>query len=153
MAGTVATAVLSEERLKVMPPAGAAAEIARVTFTVRVALTLIGFGLIVGVTVTETFAVSGANPTAVAFTCVEPIVTPVTCGFAAGMSNPAGTNTLEVIVATDAFALVKLMVSPPGGEANERLTGRLALWPGASTGSAPKLMRLLVTVKGAVAFV
>src|SRR5580704_1814075 len=45
VAGTVATPVLSEAMLNVMPPAGAAAEIVRVTFAVLVAFTLIGLGL------------------------------------------------------------------------------------------------------------
>lgn len=90
---------------------------------------------------------------AVAVTVVEPIATPVTCGFVAGTISPAGTKTLGVIVAMAVFELVKLMVSPLGGAANERLTGRLLLWPGARTGTVPKLMRFAVTVRGAVAVV
>jgi len=144
----VAATVLSEARLKVIPPAGAGAEMVRVSVTVPVAFTLIGFGLTEAVTVTVTVAESGANPVAVAVICVAPMDTPVTWGFAAGMNSPAGTKTLGVIVATEVFALVKLMVRPPGGAAKERLTGRLPLWPGAKTGIVSKLMRLLVTVRG-----
>ncbi len=151
--GTVAATVLSEARLKVMPPVGAAAEIVKVTFTVLLAFTLTGFGLSESVTVTLTFPVSGANPVAVAVIWVEPIITPVTWGFADGTCNPAGTKTFGVTVATEGLELVKLMVRPPGGAANERLTGRLPLCAGARTGMVPKLMRLLVTDRGAVALV
>lgn len=147
----MAAAGLSEDRLKVIPPTGAGAEIVRVTFAVRVAFTLMELGFSEAVTVTVTAPVSGANPTAVAVICVAPIATPAICGFAAGMSSPAGTKTLDVIVATDIFALLKLMVRPPAGAAKERLTGRLPLWPGAKTGIVPKLMALLVTMSGAVA--
>ena len=66
VAGTVAAAVLSDDRLKVMPPTGDEAEMVRVTFTVLVALTLTEVGLSESVTVTVTVPVSGANPTAVA---------------------------------------------------------------------------------------
>jgi len=134
-----------------MPPAGAAAEMVSVTLTDLWALTLIEPGVNVPVTVTETLAVSGANPVAVALICAEPIAPPVTCGFAEGMSKPAGTKTLGVTVATVAFVLVKLIVRPPVGAAKERLTGRLALCPGPRTGIVPKLMRLPVTANGAVA--
>jgi hypothetical protein len=125
--GTVAAAALSEARLNVIPPAGAAAEMVRVTFTVRVAFMLIELGLSESVTVTETLPESGANPVAVAVICVEPIITPVTWGFADGICKPAGTKTLGVTAATEGLELVKLMVRPPGGAANERLTGRLPL--------------------------
>src|SRR5712691_9114735 len=97
-AGTVATDGVSEARLNVIPPAGAGAEIVNVSMTVRVALTEMEGGVTDAVTVTVTAAVSGANPVAVAVTCVEPMVTPVTCGFADGMNKPAGTKTLGVIV-------------------------------------------------------
>src|SRR6266849_315425 len=97
MAGTVATLTVSEDRLNVMPPVGAAAEMVRVTFTVLVAFTLMELGL--------------SEPVAVI--CVAPIDTPVTWGFAAGMRRPAGTKTLGVIVATEVFALLKLTVRPP----------------------------------------
>lgn len=151
VAGTVAAAVLSDARLKVMPPVGAAADMVSVRFTVLVALMLTEVGLSEAVTVTVTVPVSGAKPTAVAVTCVEPMATPVTCGFAAGMSRPAGTKTLDVMVATEVLALLKLIVRPPGGAAKERLTGRLPLWPGAKAGIVPKLTKLLVTMRGAVA--
>src|ERR1700688_1238630 len=44
VAGTVATLIVSEEGLNVIPPAGAAAEMVRVTFIVLVALTLMEAG-------------------------------------------------------------------------------------------------------------
>src|SRR5271163_1144959 len=151
VAGTVATLGVSEVRLKVIPPAGAAAEMLRVTFTVVVAFTLMELGLNESVTVTVAPTVSGANPVAVPVICAEPMVTPVTWGFADGMVRPAGTNTLGVTVATAKLELAKLIVRPPVGAAKERLTGRLALCPGPSTGMVPKLTRLFVTVRGAVA--
>ena len=153
LAGTVAAAVLSDERLNTMPAGGAAAEIDNVTFVVLVAFTLIELGLSESVTVTVTAAVSGANPAAVAVTCVAPIATPVTCGFAAGMNRPAGTKTLGEMVATELFALAKLMVNPLAGAAKDKLTGKLPLCPGANVGMVPKLIRLLVTASGAVALV
>src|SRR6266436_5806236 len=151
VAGTVAAAVLSEDRLNVMPPVGAAAEMASVTFAVLVAFTLMVLGFSESVTVTVTVPVSGANPTAVAANWVAPIATPVTWGFAAGTSRPAGTKTLGVIVATEVFALRKLMVRPFAGAGKDRLTGRLQLCPGAKLGIVPKLMTLLVTMRGAMA--
>src|SRR5208282_1005985 len=151
VAGTVATLGVSEARLNVIPPAGAAAEMVRVTLTVLVAFKLMEFGFKESVTVTATLALSGANPVAEPLICVVPMVAPVTWGFADGMSRPAGTKTLGVTVATAGLELAKLMVSPPVGAAKERLTGRLALCPGPSTGIVPKLIRLAVTVSGAVA--
>jgi len=152
--GTVAKFVLSIDKLNVIPfGCGAGADMPNVMLLVRVAGTPNGFGLNAAVTVTDTFAVSGAKPMAVAFTRVDPMVTPVTWGLAAGTISPAGTNTLGVIVATAVFALAKLIVRPPGGAANERLMGKLPDWPGARTGMAPKLMRLLVTVRGVEALV
>ena len=153
LAGTVAAAVLSDERLNTMPAAGAAAEMDNVTFVVLVAFTLIELGLSESVTVTVTAALSGANPAAVAVTCVAPIATPVTCGFAAGMNRPAGTKTLGEMVATELLALAKLMVNPLAGAAKDKLTGKLPLCPGANVGMVPKLIRLLVTASGAVALV
>ena len=69
---------MSDARLKVMPPGGAAAETVRVAFAVLVAFTEMEVGLSEAVTVTATATVSGANPVAVAVTCVEPMVTAVT---------------------------------------------------------------------------
>ena len=137
--------------MKVIPPAGAAAEIVKVTLTDLVAFTPIDPGFKESVTVTVTLAESGAKPVAVALICAEPIAPPVTCGFAEGISKPAGTKTLGVTVAMELLELVKLIVRPPGGAAKERLTGRLALCAGPKTGIVPKLMRLLVTANGAVA--
>ena len=74
----MATAVLSEDRLNVMPPVGAPAEMFSVTLVVPVAFTLIEVGFSESVTVTVTVPVSGANPTAVAVICVAPIATAVT---------------------------------------------------------------------------
>src|SRR5271167_261344 len=101
-----------------------------VTFVVSVAFKLIEVGFNESVTVTVTFAVSGANPVAVALICAEPIAAPVTCGFAEGIKRPAGTKTLCVTEATAVLELVKLMVRPPVGAANERLTGKLLVCPG-----------------------
>jgi|SRR5277367_3722896 len=151
VAGTVATAVLSEERLNVIPPAGAAAEIVSATFVLLVAFTLIELGFNESVTVTVTLAESGANPVAVPVIEAEPIAAPVTCGFADGIKRPAGTNTLCVTEATAVLELVKLIVRPPVGAAKERLTGRLPLCPGPKTGTVPKLISFVVIVSGAVA--
>jgi hypothetical protein len=127
VAGTVATPVLLEDRLNVMPPAGAAAERLIVAVVVLVAFSEMEVGLSEEVTVTETATVSGANPAALAVICAEPMATPVTCGLAAGINAPAGTNTLGVTVATAVFVLAKSMVKPPVGAATDKLTGRLAL--------------------------
>ena len=55
-------------------------------------------------------------------------------------------KTLGVTVATLGLVLVKLTVTPLAGAAVDRLIGRLAVWPGPSVGSAPRLITLLVTV-------
>jgi hypothetical protein len=153
VAGTVATPVLLEDKLNVMPPAGAAADRLIVAVVVLVAFSEMVVGVSEEVTVTVTATVSGANPAALAVICADPIDAPVTCGFAAGSTAPAGTKTLGVTVATAVLVLAKLIVNPPVGAATERLTGRLAFCDGAKTGTVPKLMRLLVTVMGAVALV
>ena len=66
------------------------------------------------------------------------------CGFAAGIRNPSGMNTLGVIVATLVSLLVNEIVTPPGGALIPRLTAKPAVWPGATTGGAPMLIKLVV---------
>src|SRR5260370_9167729 len=106
-----------------MPPAGAAAEMASVTFAVLVAFTLMVLGFSESVTVTVTVPVSGANPTAVAVNWVAPIATPVTWGFAAGTSRPAGDKTFGGVVATRGFARSEVMYKPCAGAGYRRAIG------------------------------
>ena len=85
-------------------------------FEVRPAMTAkLVAGVKLNVRVTLTTLVSGANPAALAVIDAVPGVTPVICGFAAGMRTPAGMNTLGVIVAT----LVSLLC-----ERNRHAAGR-----------------------------
>jgi hypothetical protein len=133
VAATVAKLVLLLDKLNVIPlGCGAGAEIAREILPVRVAGRESEAGLNAAVTVTCTVPVSGANPAAEAVITVDPIATPVTCGFAAGTCWPCGTKTLGVIVATAEFPLLKLMVIPPVGASEDRLTARLPDCPGAT---------------------
>ena len=53
---------------------------------------------------------------------VVPIATPVICGFCEPSLNPAGMNTLGVIVAAAVLLLVKVTVTPPGGAITPRLS-------------------------------
>ena len=121
--GTVATAVLSIDVLSVSPPAGAGDDRLSVMFDVRSAMTAkFVAGVKLNVSVTVTALVSGANPAALAVIDAVPGMTPVICGFAAGMRSPAGMNTLGVIVATLVSLLTNEIVTPPGGASMPRLT-------------------------------
>ena len=142
---TVATLALAVERLKVRPLLGAGAEMVTVMFLVVLVTTLKG---VVKVTFTDTFAEreSGAKPTAVALIVAEPMLTPVTWGFADGTTAPGGMETLPVTVATFVSVLTNVTVTPPAGAGVDRLIGRLSAWPSPSVGSEPRLITLLVTV-------
>lgn len=97
------------------------------------------------VTVTWTASVSGAKPVALAVTLTVPMATPVTWGFEEATVAPAGTNTLEVMVAMLVFELVKFTVTPPVGAGEERLNARLLVCPGATTKPVAILISELVT--------
>src|SRR4029453_2068155 len=118
---TVATLVLAVARLNVRPPVGAGAEIFTVMLPVVLVTTLKGVG--VNVTLTDTFAEreSGAKPTAVALILAEPMLTPVTWGFADGPTAPVGMETLPVTVATLVLVLTNVTVTPPAGAGVDRL--------------------------------
>ena len=129
----MAVAALSVDNENTIPPAGAGAEIERVTVLVPpFEMTVTGLGLRVAVTVTFTGCVSGPNPMAVALTFVVPIRTPVICGLALGVCAPAGMNTLGVIVAFPGTLLVKFTVKPPAGAGCDKLKAILTDWPGAT---------------------
>jgi hypothetical protein len=139
LAGTVATAGLSDLSVNVMPPTGAGAEMFNVVFVEVVKLMFVVAGLNVAVTVTFATRVAGAKPGANAVIVDVPMTTPVTCGFAAGVCWPAGMKTLAVTVATVGALLVKVTVVPPGGAGLGRLRARLCIWPGATAGIIPRL--------------
>ena len=68
---------------------------------------------------------------------MAPSATPVTCGFTGGSSWPFGmviVNGLIVAIAGSAM-LSAITTSPTAGV--ERLIGRLADWPGPTTGTTP----------------
>lgn len=46
-----------------------------------------------------------------------PALTPVSCGYVVGNIEPAGTNTLDVMVAAAGLLVVKVIVKPPAGAA------------------------------------
>src|SRR5687767_17041 len=121
--GTVANVVLSIDVFNVSPPAGAGEDRPSVIFDVRPAITAkFVAGVRLKVSVTTTAFVSGANPAALAVMDVVPGVTPVICGFAAGIRTPAGMNTLGVTVAMFVSLLSNEIVTPPGGASMPRLT-------------------------------
>ena len=62
------------------------------------------------------------------------------------MVCPAAMNTLAVTVAIDVSLLAKLTVTPPVGAGAVRLIGKLTLCPRPIAGSAPRLIKVLVTV-------
>ena len=103
-------------------------------------------GLKVAATVTVAVRVAGAKPGANAVIVDVPMVTPVTCGLAAGVCCPAGTKTLAVTVATVVALLVKVTVVPPGGAGLGRLRAKLIIWPGATAGIMPRLTCAAVPV-------
>ena len=93
VAGTVASAVLSLDVFSVSPPAGAGDDRLSVIFDVRPAIAAkFVAGVKLNVSVTVATFVSGANPAALAVIDDVPGVTPVICGFAAGIRSPAGMN-------------------------------------------------------------
>ena len=110
-----------------MPPAGAGAERFSVMLSVLDSITSNGFGVNTRFKVTLTSRVSGAKPGAVARICVVPIRTPVTCGFAAGVTCPAAMNTQGSIEAMDGLRLVSVTTRPPPGAGLVMLTGRLTV--------------------------
>jgi len=157
--GTVAMPTLLEPRVNMIPPAGAGAEIVRFRLPAGGDMGMERvLGLNAAVTLTLAIATSGAYPVAVAVICVEPMVPPVTCGFAVGTVRPAAMKTLDgtteasvVGAAPPGFAAVaKLTVTPPVGAATPRLSGRLTVWPGAMVGSTPRLISEAVEVTDAV---
>jgi len=140
LAGTVASAVLSLESVKVRPPAGAAPEMVRVALVVTVLYVLSGDGVMVAIVLTVTGPEAGAKPVPVAAMVVLPMETPVTCGLVVGTVDPAAMKIDEVTVATDGLALVRVMVRPPVGAGVPRLIGRLWVPPRATVGMVPKLI-------------
>jgi hypothetical protein len=154
--GTVATALLLELRAKVIPPAGAGAEMVRFRLVGVFRGSERVFGLKAAVTVTLAVTTSGAYPVAVAVIWVDPMVPPVTCGFAVRTVRPAEIKTLAgTTVASDVgagapAAVAKLIVTPPAGAAVPRLSGRLTIWPGARVGIVPRLISEAVDVTDAV---
>src|SRR5262245_10704877 len=93
--------------------------------------------------VTVTLAVSGAKPTALATICADPMATPCTVGFAAGICTPPGPKISRLTVATAGFVLNSETVTPPAGAGTPRLSGRPTSTPGATTTDDPRLIRLL----------
>lgn len=150
LAGTVASAVLLLERVKVRPPLGAAPEMARRALAVTPLLVLSGEGVMVAVVLTVTGPEAGAKPLPVAVIVVLPIETPVTCGFAAGTVEPAAMKIDEVTVAIAGLLLVSVIVRPPVGAAVPKLIGRLCVPPSATVGIVPKLISEAVAVTVAV---
>ena len=122
VAGTVATATLSELRLTVRPPAGAGAGKVNVRFCVVVPVIVRVFGVNAGVAFTCTVWLAGVYAGAVAVMFADPRPTPVTWGCVVGVVAPAGTVTLEVTVTLEGSLLVKVTVTPPAGAGVERVT-------------------------------
>src|SRR5271156_3904622 len=102
----VATPGLSELSVKVMPPAGAGAEMFNAVFVDVIKFMEVVPGLKLAVTVTAAGRGAGAKPGAKAVIVAVPMVTPFTCGLAAGVCWPAGTTTLDVTVAIVGALLV-----------------------------------------------
>src|SRR5688500_18013791 len=121
--GAVATAVLSIDVFNVSPPAGAGDDRLSVIFAVRPRMPAkFVAGVKLKVSVTLWPLVSGARPAALAVMDAVPGVTPVICGFAAGIRSRSGMNTRGVIVATLVSLLSNEIVTPPGGASMPRLT-------------------------------
>jgi hypothetical protein len=135
VAGTVATAVLLETRLKVRPPAGAAAE--RLSGRLRVArpvmVALLWPKAIVALTCTVALALVMPVPDALIF--AEPRLTPVMVGCVAGAVWPAkmvivAGETVSFVVSLLASAIVKSV-----GAALARVTGKVTVAPKPTAGA------------------
>src|SRR5688500_9572985 len=76
--------------------------------------------------------------------------TPVIAGFAPGTCKPFAMATLGVTVAIDGLLLTNVIVTVPVAGLL-KLTGKASVWPGATVGIAPMLIRLDVTPTSIVA--
>src|SRR5687768_3411021 len=76
--------------------------------------------------------------------------TPVTAGLALGTCKPFAMTTLGVTVAIEGLLLANVIVRLPVAGLL-RLTGKASVWPGATVGIAPMLIRLDVTTMSVVA--
>lgn len=105
---------------------------------------------------TRTDCEAGVYPGAEAVIVAVPNPVPTICGCVEGVTAPAGTNTVGVIVTSPAL-LVNVTVTPPAGAATDSVTGNGAGWFGASCTFEGRITAppgfVLVTVTVAVPFV
>ena len=128
-AATVATVVVFELTLKVIPPVGAGLERVRVRFFVSVPLMLRLFGERPMDTACTVRLVE-PKPGVEALMATEPALTPVNCGCDAGWVCPAAMVTVAgAIVATFVLALESVTVAPPAGAGTVNAIGKGTDWP------------------------
>jgi hypothetical protein len=131
MAGTSATAVLSEVSLTVSPLAGAGPDRTNERAPTALALSVRFWGVKLNVAATCTgVGLPTANPGAKALIFAVPRLRPFTVGWIAGAVALNAMKTLEGVMDTlDGWSLARLIVTPPSGAGVARVIGNGAVWP------------------------
>jgi hypothetical protein len=130
VAGTLATAGLSELRLIVNPAAGAGADRVTNTFCRARALMLILPGEKLIESVTCTVWLADGRPMVDAVMAADPKSNPVTWGGDAVVVAPAGISTLAgFTVIFEGSLLVNVIIMPDGGAGADKVTGKSTVCP------------------------
>ena len=153
VAGTVTALMLLEVRLTITPPSGAGADSVSVRFCVPVPVMLRLSGVKTTLAITCTAELAGVYPLAVALMFTAPKLTPVIVGCVPGANWPAAMVTLAVESVTLLVSLLASAMVTGATAGDDRVTGKLAVWPNPTLPLAGKLIAPVIeTVTFVLAF-